>query len=252
MIQHWDSPYQTEAHYNGLKDAGILVDKLILPDSQIYFDGNESAPLTAWEVGPNVDIRADILGGRRVFQLADTTNGLTNEDSYYTLALHRDADRFSSRFMRNVRKAQNTYPEHRLVIVETPLRIKTAIEAFNEHPNRRDDLETTEFSRRVSSLMGHGAMAVYALQSDEQLPIGVACVLKSSKQANLRYYSADRQGCAGHLLHYLLIEELFSKQSLDIVDLSGITPVTTDSKLSGIDEFKRQIGGETLEFRQVG
>jgi hypothetical protein len=250
MNRIWDSPYQTASYHAGLLAAGIDAELLETASGPVYFDGSGDVP-TAWELSSTVSLSTDQLRGRAAFRLCSIPSLETPDaHSYYTRVVSAADSRFASRFMRNVRKARQALPQARLEIAETEEQIQKVLAAFDAHPDRRDAMSTAEFSHRILSLLESGSLTAYALVEGSNV-LGSACVLRSPTQANLRYYTAERRGNAGHLLHYEVISQLFEHEAVDIVDLSGISPTTKDSKLKGIDEFKQQIGGTIVEFEQL-
>jgi hypothetical protein len=247
MRTQWESPYQTPAYYEGLLQAGVPMEKLETPQGVIYFDCSSAIP-TAWELSATTPVDLATLKGRAAYRLCASSE--QRNDSYYTLALGALDPRFSNRFMRNVKKAKAAMPLASLELAETDRQLQQALAQFADHPDRRDNIAQPDFTRRVKALGEAGAMLTYALLNDGEV-IATACALTSSTQANMRYYTAERINQAGHLNIYRVVEELFANRALDIVDLSGISPVSGDKKMNGIDEFKYQIGGSVLEFEKL-
>ena len=212
-----------------------------------YFDCSSAIP-TAWELSATTPVDLATLKGRAAYRLCASSE--QRNDSYYTLALGALDHRFTNRFMRNVKKAKAAMPLASLELAETDRQLQQALAQFADHPDRRDNIALPDFTRRVKALGEAGAMLTYALLNDGEV-IATTCALTSSTQANMRYYTAERTNQAGHLILYSVIEELFANRALDIVDLSGISPVSGDKKMNGIDEFKYQIGGSVLEFEKL-
>jgi len=249
MIGSWNSPYQNSAYIEGLQAANIPVDIVKTPDGTIYFSDGPETP-TAWELDIRFSPTTLHMAGRLAYQMCAAPSEPLRAKSYYTLALTPEDTTIANRFMRNVKKANAVMPQAHLEIAETKSQLTTVIGAFEPHRERRDDIPMNDFAQRITALHKAGALLAYALMNGTD-NLGVACVLTSQSQANLRYYTSERANYAGHLLHHYLIEDLFSVKGFDVVDLSGVSPSTTDRKLQGIDEFKKQLGGTVVEFKRV-
>ena len=244
----WKSPYQSEAYWNALSHENLEFTSVPQADgSSVYFDHSVPVP-TAWEVSSNHDL---VLPDDEsvVYQLCDSLPS-GSSDSYYTLALSSTDARFDNRYIRQVKKARSLFANPILRLAETDAQIETALAQFDNCPERRDGIPMSSFKRRITALTNASLLLSYVLY-DQDEPLGVSFVLKTDTQANLRYYSAVRDKNAGHLLHFLSIEDLFSQQGIEVVDLSGISPYSDDQKMRGIDEFKHQIGGACVEFRRT-
>lgn len=247
MRTQWESPYQTPAYYEGLLQAGVPMERVSTPQGDIYFDCSSETPI-AWELAATAPLDPATLKGRAAYRLCVSSE--QRGDSYYTLAVGATDPRFSNRFMRNVKKAKAGMPHATLELAETDTQLHQALAHFTEFPERRDHIPIPDLYRRIKALGDAGAVLTYALRN-EGVVIATACALKSATQANMRYYSAPRQDNAGHLLQYWVIDDLFTNKALDIVDLSGVSPLSDNETMNGIDEFKRQIGGTTLEFERL-
>ena len=250
MTKLWDSPYQTIAYAEGLAAVNVPVERHLTPAGDVYFtDG--PAGSTAWELDAGVPLDTLQLVDRVAYKMRATPSESLVADAYYTLALDPATTVVANRFMRNVRKARAAMPGARLEVAETGQQLTAVIDAFEAHEERRDGMARDEFGRRIRSLFYAGALLAYAMIDGDTVK-GAACVLQSRTQTNLRYYTSDRATTVGHLLHLALIEDLLGDRGFAVVDLSGISPVSGDIKLRGIDEFKHQLGGTVTVFERYG
>lgn len=251
-IEKWESPYQTLAYANALAASDFTVSERTAPGGQaVYFYGDRPEQV-AWEVGPHIEVEGlGISEDQYVYRPAQLVDE-PSPDDYYTRALSAAEVGFSNRFMRNVQRAHRAYPAVALESAVTRRQQSELVAAFDPYPERRDDISPDRFGNAVSSLIGAGAMEAYAMKSPRSKELlGAMCVLRSDTQANLRYYTAQRAECAGHLLHYLTIDRLLGNGA-EIVDLSGISPHSDDPQLKGIDTFKGQIRSEVVRFQRFG
>lgn len=255
-INHWSSPYQDSRFHDGIRKAGLQTEVLITKNGDPIFFYGEDNQLVAWEVdcefNPN-----DIPDGHKIYKYihengnTNSDNDTAQRDNYQTIALMNDQPRFGKRFKRNVIKAQNYNIPTSLKEVVSPDQINIALSQFISNPERRDNIEMEKFTNIVQNLAQTGILRCFVLNNETNDKIvGTAAVLINDTQANLRYYSADKNNNEGHILHYLLINHLFNALSMDIVDLSGYSSSNeTDKKLLGINEFKKQIGGSIINFQ---
>lgn len=247
-FKSWSSPYQSQAYWDALSNEDVPYTTLTYEDgNKIFFDLSVDTP-TAWEVAHDDEEEYRIPEGYAAYQLCDPAENM-HEDSYYTLALTKGDVRFNKRYLRQVKKAYININNPNIQLAETSSQLRAAVSMFDEHPEHRDNLPTEVFRRRITALGGAGVLLAYVLRENEQ-PLGVSFALRTDAQVNLRYYSAARHMGAGHLLHYMSIEDMFTNQNIEVVDLSGVSPHSSDEKMRGIDEFKNQIGGTLVEFRR--
>lgn len=247
MENTWRSPYQTQEYYNAMLVAGVPMRISKAADGRvIYFDESGNYPI-AWEVSADIGAIA-VQPGAVIFKQRESSK-LMRPDSYYTLAISQSYEP-SKRFKRNVRKGEALAPHASLHIAETSSQIRATVDFFQEFPDRRDGLSMDNFRHRVIALGRAGVLVSYVLQ-DGRTTLAVAHTLKSDSIVNMRYYSASRCNNVGHMLHHRVIEEVFTSASTNIIDLSGVSPFSVDKKMQGIDEFKKQIGGELVEFEKI-
>ena len=255
-ITSWNSPYQTEKFSIGIKNAGFETAKAEDCDGNaIYYYGNNDN-LIAWEVSSKIDLNtAKPPTNSKIYQFDGNITqydiGNYSED-YFTIALEDRANRFNKRFMRNVNSIKNN---ETLILEEasTFSDVDLALKKFIPYPERRDGIDIDRYSRIIHSLAEVGIMQCFILRDLTTNSIhGASMVLLSDSQANLRWYSADREKNYGHLLHYLVINRLFNECSKNIVDQSGISSsVTSNNKMAGIDSFKNQTGGSLIRFKLI-
>lgn len=248
-LDSWKSPYQSREYWSTLAKVGVEYDAVTQSDGGVlFFDLTEQIP-TAWESTRCYDTAPSISDISTVYQICKPSTDM-HEDSYYTLALSSRDARFNKRYQRQVRRAFANLSNPTIKLAETPRQIDEAINLFAAYPDRRDNLPLDIFERRIKALVNAGLLLAYMLDNDNE-SLGASLVLRTDSQVNLRYYSATRDMSAGHLLHFLSIEDMFTERGIETIDLSGISPSSTDKKLRGIDEFKYQIGGTPVEFRRI-
>lgn len=228
----------------GLEYAAVSQDN----SEELFFDLQGDRPI-AWEAVNPPNGNTSYLGPSTVYQLSYPSDGV-DEDSYYTLALSANEAHFNKRYLRQVKKAQSGMVNPTIQLAEIPSQIRRAVDMFTPHPERRDHLPMSAFQRRIAALSDAGLLLAYVL-CDGKDALGVSLALRTDTQVNLRFYSAQRQMGAGHLLHYLSIKDMFNSQGIDTIDLSGVSPHSIDPKLCGINEFKQQIGGDLIEFKRL-
>ena len=248
MRDAWNSPYQTREYFEAVKNIGVPMEEVAVNNQQkVYFDGSYNT-MIAWEVSADVDTSNIQLDNRVIFQQSEDDHA-QDAESYYTLVISPSSE-YSRRFKRSIHKSNIEIPNATLSIAETRQQIDLAVNFFQQNPERRDNLPMEDFRKYIVALGQVGILTSYVLQNSSEM-LGVAHVLKSDDVVNLRYYSADRIGNAGHLLHHKVIEDIFTNTNIETIDLSGISPFSTDDKMIRIDEFKNQIGGKVIEFTKI-
>lgn len=246
---NWLSPYQDDRFLEAARSTGFNTEKIDLSDGSLRFFSYPGEQLTAWEVDDTVAITEPIPDKYRVYQR--TRNPTVESDTYSTIALSQNAPRFSQRFLRNTKKAELILSDE--AFKELDISDLALVTAEFQEPERRDNLDPATFNSFVHNLAEVGLLRCFILDTPQTDGFCAASlVIANDHQANLRFYTANREiNGTGHLLQKKVINHLF-KDGLKIVDQSGYTPNTTDQKLQGINDFKQQIGGSIVTFKKHG
>lgn len=253
---NWSSVYQQESYHRALESSGVIASKVIeVAGQKIYFMRAPEGSWIAWELR-DFDSPTTLPPDHRILtidQIADYdeidwTTFSPNHD-YATLVATSDT-RPSKRFERGVRKAKNSLLDFHQA--DTDSQIKAALDFISECRDCIDPIKDREaFVTLAIALLHESVGQIHIIRDDATDSIQAASLsLTSPTQANLRWYRSTRTNNSGHLLaNHLIHHHLQTLDPGSVVNLSGVvSPDTTDKKLVGINEFKRQISNTTVVF----
>ena len=239
---------QSSTFMDVMASAGYITSELALKDEVVYFYGDEQLQV-ARGVRHDADLSEVVLpDNMQIHQLSADADFMLSDAFAATRVLVQDDDLFSSRLMRNVRKARQLMPNTRLEVAETRDQYTRALAQFALHNERREGMQLERFADIIMKLADAGMARVLVLRNVTQnTDVGTIAVFHNDTQANLRYTTAMRENCAGHLLHVEVIEYLF-EAGFSVVDLSDLEPRPCTKAEAGVNEFKQQFGGRNVQF----